>query len=629
MKQGNQSNKKPFIETKADVRKMIRSICEAVVVLVVLGIILKAFFVMNHYKPYDASDTSIVSGEDKGFLCISYFGIDRSGTDTLVSTANLKEQLTALHDLGYVTITQQDVIDYYEKGKALPDKALLLVFEDGRTDTAIFSQSILEKLNYKASMCSYGSNLNSKDSKMLKGDDLVSLENNSYWENGTNGYRLSYINVFDRYSRFLGEMDSLEYNAVKQYLGREYNHYLMDYIRDENYMPLESYNDMNQRISYDYERMEKTYTDALGYVPKLYILMHSNTDMFGNNKRVSAVNEENMTRLFAMNINREGYSLNTADSDIYDLTRLQSQAYWSTNHLLMRIRDDLAEEDKDTIQFVTGDKKRSDQWNTELGAAEFQREKIYLTSLPKGTGLLSLKDSDFYQDVEVSTALTGNYCGEQTIYLRGQADSRENIGITFKQKELIVSQSGKVLATVNLDELQQVTYLSVEEDARDALAKEYEVRADSARTLEESLAYDWEKEEVRKQKAATVEEGAEPYIPVIESNKAARWNVVIRLQGDKLTVIVNDLAAVENLQVDVTEPGRVLLEAKNLEEEEYRQRNLTDDVYEARFENLVITDLTQTKAATLYDNRLHGFEKLGAWCTDRWTAIINWFIQNL
>ena len=264
-----------------------------------------------------------------------------------------------------------------------------------------------------------------------------------------------------------------------------------------------------------------------------------------------------------------------------------------------------------------------------MGAAEFQKERIFLTSLPKGTGLLSLRDRDFYRDVEISTTLTGNYCGEQTIYLRSQPDSQDNIGITFKQKELLVSQSGKELAKVNLDELQQVTYLSVEEDKRDALAKEYEIRGDSARTLEESLAYDMARNDIRKQKAATVEEGAEPYIPVIEANKAANWDVTIRLQDNGLTIKVNDLVAVEDLHVDVTEPGRILLEAKNLEEEEYRQRNLTDDVYEARFENLVITDLSQTKTDTLYDNRLHGLEKVGAWCAERWTAIINWFIRNL
>ena len=572
---------------------------------------------------------NIVSGDDKGFLCISYFGIDRTGTNVLVSTKNLEKQLTALHNSGYVTISQQDVIDYYEKGKALPDKSLLLVFEDGRTDTAIFSQPILEKMNYKASICSYGSNLNSKDSKMLKGDDLLALEKSSFWENGLNGYRLSYINVFDRYGRFLGEMDSLEYNAVKNYLGREYNHYLMDYLRDENDMPIESYSAMKERISYDYELMEKVYTDELGYVPGLYILMHSNTDMFGNNRRVSEVNEENMTRLFAMNINREGFALNTADSDIYDLTRMQSQAYWSTNHFLMRIWDDLDEEDRADIQFVTGEKERADYWNTDVGIAEFERNVIYLTSLPKGRGVLSLKGSDTYKDVEVSATLTGNYCGEQTIYLRGREDTDEKIGITVCEKELIVSQSGKELARVDLDELMQVEYLSVEEDQRDALAKEYEVRADNAGSLEESLAYDLEKSRIRKTEAAAVEDGAEPYIPVIESNQAGKWDMLIKLQDNKLSVMVNEKVALDGLEVTVTDAGKVILEANNLEEEQYRQRNLTDDVYEARFEDLVIRDLSQEKTVTLYDNRIHGLDKAKYSIADVWTKIVNWFIENL
>lgn len=618
-----------WIESKTDVYKLFRSICEAVVVIAVIVVLLKVFLVSNRYEPYDAGNPAVVSGEDKGFLCISYFGIDRNGTDTLVSTTDLQEQLQALHNSGYVTITQQDVIDYYEKGKALPDKALLLVFEDGRTDTAIFSQPILERENYKASMCSYGSNLSSRDSKMLKGKDLLNLEENSFWENGTNGYRLSYINVFDRYHTFLGEMNSLEYNAVKAYLGREYNHYLMDYLRDENYMPIESYSTMKERISYDYELMEKTYMEQLGYVPRLYILMHSNTDMFGNNKRVSEVNEENMTRLFAMNINREGFALNTAESDIYDLTRLQSQAYWSTNHLLMRIWDDLEEADKSNIRFVTGEKSRRAYWDTRVGASEFKQNVIYLTSLPDGRGLLVLKDSDMYQDVAVSVTLTGNYGGEQTIYLRQQEDSGENIGVTFCEKELVVTQAGEELARINLDELMQVTYLSVEEDKRDALAKEYEVRADNARTLEESWAYDLEKAEVEKQEAATVEDGAEPYIPVIEANQAGEWEVTIKLQENKLRVMVNDFVALEDLEVSLTDAGKVLLEAKTLEEEEYRQRNLTDDVYEGRFEDLVIQDLSQDTPEVLYDNCLHGFEKVKYVVGGYWTRIVNWFITNL
>ena len=85
----------------------------------------------------------------------------------------------------------------------------------------------------------------------------------------------------------------------------------------------------------------------------------------------------------------------------------------------------------------------------------------------------------------------------------------------------------------------------------------------------------------------------------------------------------------DGLEVAVTDAGKVILEAKNLEEEQYRQRNLTDDVYEARFVDLVIRDLSQEKADILYDNRIHGFEKAKYFVKDRWTRIVNWFIRNL
>ena len=175
----------------------------------------------------------------------------------------------------------------------------------------------------------------------------------------------------------------------------------------------------------------------------------------------------------------------------------------------------------------------------------------------------------------------------------------------------------------------QVEYLSVEEDQRDALAKEYEVRADNAGSLEESLAYDLEKSRIRKTEAAAVEDGAEPYIPVIESNQAGKWDMLIKLQDNKLSVMVNEKVALDGLEVTVTDAGKVILEANNLEEEQYRQRNLTDDVYEARFEDLVIRDLSQEKTVTLYDNRIHGLDKAKYSIADVWTKIVNWFIENL
>lgn len=68
---------------------------------------------------------------------------------------------------------------------------------------------------------------------------------------------------------------------ISPYLGRRYNHYLMDYIRDEYGVPKESYERMKARIDYDYKKLRDDYREGVGTVPQLYVLMHANTGSFG------------------------------------------------------------------------------------------------------------------------------------------------------------------------------------------------------------------------------------------------------------------------------------------------------------------------------------------------------------
>ena len=245
------------LETKKDLRKLIRSILEGALLIGLLLAAARILTASKGYIPYDPKDPNVVSGADQGFLAISYFGVDRRSTDTLVSVRQLDAQLGALHSLGYVTVSQEDVENYYSRGTALPDKALFLLFEDGRRDTALFAEKILEKYNYKATILSYADKFGEGDPKFLSPKDLNKLLKTGYWELGTNGYRLSYINTFDRYDRFLGQLTSDEFVRIHSYLGRDYNHYLMDYIRDEDRLPTESTQEMESRITQDYRGMEE------------------------------------------------------------------------------------------------------------------------------------------------------------------------------------------------------------------------------------------------------------------------------------------------------------------------------------------------------------------------------------
>ena len=101
------------------------------------------------------------------------------------------------------------------------EKSLFLIFEDGRTDTAIFSQKITEEYNYKSTILTYADKFEKEDPKFLKPDELKEMEESTYWELGTNGYRLEYINVFDKEHKFLGRMTSLDFSEVASNIRRD------------------------------------------------------------------------------------------------------------------------------------------------------------------------------------------------------------------------------------------------------------------------------------------------------------------------------------------------------------------------------------------------------------------------
>ena len=620
------------LETKKDLWKLIRSILEGALLIGLLLAAARILTTSKGYIPYDPKDPNVVSGADQGFLAISYFGVDRRSTDTLVSVRQLDAQLGALHSLGYVTVSQEDVENYYSRGTALPDKALFLLFEDGRRDTALFAEKILEKYNYKATILSYADKFGEGDPKFLSPKDLNKLLKTGYWELGTNGYRLSYINTFDRYDRFLGQLTSDEFVRIHSYLGRDYNHYLMDYIRDEDRLPTESTQEMESRITQDYRSMEEIYTQELGQVPGLYCLMHANSGRFGNTQSVSRVNGRNIQALFRMNFNRDGYSLNSRESSVYDLTRIQPQACWNTNHLLMRLWDDLPDSRKEEILFVSGqpDTAEAEEKNWELrkGAVEYEADSIMLTTLPKGEGLLRLKDRSA-ENVTIEAELLGNQIGGQSLYLRANEDRSRCLCVSVQNNRLIVSETDNGNSTdlfiLDLHELvPEKDRVSVEEDSRDALAAEFTTRGRFAKSAADSMVFYSAANDAKQTSAASVAEGAEEYIPEIQINDPGRVRLTVRLEGNTLQALVDGQDVTGVIPVSVSGSGSIAI-GSSWGGWGYSQRNVADDVYDGVFHNLSITE----NGTCLYDNRLTGPQKLWNTLQAAWIGTINWFIRNL
>lgn len=569
---------------RKNTNKLVKTLIQSVI-LVLLGVVLyHAVFDVESYREPDRTTWK----QQNGFIALSYFGVGRSGTSKLVAKSDLDEQLKVLHDLGYQTVSQQDIIDFYSKGKPLPDKALYLSFEDGRNDSSLFARPLLEKYNFKATFFSYADKLgDNKERKFVQPKEMKKMEKTGFWEMGTNGYRLSYINVFDNEGRFIGMKNENELRDKSNVA--YYNHYLMDFIRDENMIPAENRDEMNARIGADYENMQKVYTEQLGYVPSVYMIMHANALGEGMNRLVTEANQDNIRSLFQIHFNREGRAYNSSRADLLDLTRLQPAPYWSTNHLLMRLREDSGE----TLPFITGDEEDAARWNVKDGAAQFKDHELILTSPPGRSGLLELKEAVESENLHVSAQATGNVVGKQSIYVRYDRAKGSYIRITLDNNTLQVEQkkSGAEPAVLLTRELKPVAWSS------------------------EELSFDKASVYTYEQTSAGVNEEEDKYPINIKDER----KLDITLDGDSLTVRVDDEAILDKRKIDDSiRTGTVAVEA------EYSENNKKENIYDARFENMEIT----AGDRVLFSNAPRGWQGAADRVKAAVNAAIDWAIET-
>lgn len=507
-------------------------------------------------------------------------------------------------------------------------KRFFLIFEDGIQDTVQLAQSVLDDLDYCATISTYANNLDDPFSRFITADGLRSLVSNGRWELGSNGYRLSYINVYDRYGNFFGNLNSSEYLKVSSWLWRDYNHYLMDFIRDEDRLRLENETELRKRIKADYDMMATTYASKLGRVPGLYLLMHSNTGAFGTDPIASNANREGITTHFAMNFNRQGTCLNTLKSSIYDLSRLQVQSYFSCNHLLMRIQDDTG----DAVSFVIGDEQQAENWYRDEGVALFENGQIILTTQPRGEGRVTLK-SQLMPDLDMTVTLRGNLIGCQRINLRTDRDLKTGIQVALEDNELVVrdlSQSGLELIRRNLYEFDGGPYISTQEDEYNGLVAlqnaiiQYDEDPLRVTVAQKKLA------ELENTPVVTLTDGGTPYYPQLNVADRASRKLRIRLVGSRLSIWIDDRLAVELLTVSQNHVGLgfISLSAQaSADEDEYSQRFFYDDVYDAVFVDLVVRD-AQDQEKVFYAYTSTDQRTINGIITGWFGAVINFFLDN-
>lgn len=84
---------------------------------------------------------------------LMYHHFDQEVPDgTVVSPGRFREQMTALRDAGYHTVTLAQVLNYVDGGAPLPEKPVLITMDDGYTSNLTEAAPVLEELGMCATV---------------------------------------------------------------------------------------------------------------------------------------------------------------------------------------------------------------------------------------------------------------------------------------------------------------------------------------------------------------------------------------------------------------------------------------------------------------------------------------------
>lgn len=163
-------------------------------------------FIIIIFADYFSRNVSQTMTKQKGIFIpiIMYHSISRDESmqnDYVISPITLEKDIVYLKQKGYTPIFVQEIIDYVHIDTPLPEKPIVLTFDDGFSDNLEYLLPLLEKYDFKATVSVVGSYTeisdNSKINPYLKSEEItklyeschVEIANHSYDMHSTGGVR--------------------------------------------------------------------------------------------------------------------------------------------------------------------------------------------------------------------------------------------------------------------------------------------------------------------------------------------------------------------------------------------------------------------------------------------------------
>ncbi|UCZ52842.1 polysaccharide deacetylase family protein [Bacillus shivajii] len=172
-----------------------------------------------HVKPM----TSAYHYQPEHIYCLMYHDIapkkNISTEYTQVSPERFTEQIEALIDAGFETISDEDIVKYREDSSyKLPQKPLLITFDDGYRSNYEYAYPILKELGYRATIYPNVERNDSENERYLTWDQMREMTSSGVINIQTHSYD---------HHHFIEGYDGIE-RAI--YINRKHNESIDDYL---------------------------------------------------------------------------------------------------------------------------------------------------------------------------------------------------------------------------------------------------------------------------------------------------------------------------------------------------------------------------------------------------------------
>ncbi|UPT75147.1 MAG: tetratricopeptide repeat protein [Elusimicrobiota bacterium] len=244
-----------------------------------------------------------------------YHGISRFERADGVPQHRFREQMIALKEKGYQSITVGDLDRVFQGKATLPAKPILITFDDGRSDSFVNADPVLKEVGYKATMFVHLSKLR-KPHFHASNADIAAWESTGRWEmqaHGTQAHDPMRLDAHGHKGHFLPNRKWLEDK------GR-----------------VETVAEFTTRVDADYKEAREGVEQIIGgrrVVAFAYPYGDYGQNDYSNNPDSTKINQSLVRKHFRLAFVQEQYGINTLSSNPTDLRRFEVQRHMTARQL--------------------------------------------------------------------------------------------------------------------------------------------------------------------------------------------------------------------------------------------------------------------------------------------------------